>query len=38
MKQKINNFIGKVNDYCSKNEKTILIWFAIGLVVGLIFG
>lgn len=38
MKKKLNNFIKKVNAYCEKNQKTILIWFAVGLVVGLIFG
>ena len=38
MKKKLNDLVIRFNDYCSKNQKTILIWFAVGLVVGLIFG
>lgn len=38
MKKKLNDLVIRFNDYCEKNQKTILIWFAIGLVIGLIFG
>lgn len=34
MKEKIKNLVEKFNAYFKENEKTILSWFFVGLLVG----